>query len=65
MNNNYDACRSVHQLAGCYEALTELAVTYLKIGPAEKREFFANYLEERLAQLKEDYNTIYNVKKSK
>jgi hypothetical protein len=61
METNQVRCESAHQLLGCYEALAEMSVAYLKNSNDERREFFANHLEERIAQLKQDYKTIFNV----
>jgi hypothetical protein len=54
METNQVRCESAHQLLGCYEALAEMSVAYLKNSNDERREFFANHLEERIEQLKQD-----------
>lgn len=62
-NKRFEECTNIHQLAGVYEAIADMTVGYLRSDNETMRNWFADYVEQRLIQLKEDYNRIYEVKK--
>lgn len=64
MKKNYDKCTSFHSLVGVYEAITDLAVSYLQSDNEVMRKWYAEYVQKRAAELKADYNEITNSKKT-